>query len=313
MGKNNISLGTLVGKIGDFVYWRTLGQQRIRAYWKRDTYHVSYELAIYQSQFANLRAIYSILPPPWREAVKSYKKGRTAYVDFMAQYKNFSQPKDRNSVGIGRLLAVPCAVSRGTLNVILNVAMESRQPRINNVGVGNAQSCLTFITKSSGSNLRTWNKISQALISEYPFLRNGDIIYFFVSWMTFFDLPWGQADAVTGFPFPYENMAYWARKIDTSDTYNVFTSNDIPFYLTDDTVNGKYRFGWCPKALYNTSNISNHYAAVGSVLVRRPGNTRTQQWSPASLVYDRSQLMLLSQAGRSTYDAFAVNSFVKEP
>lgn len=313
MGKNNISLGTLVGKIGDFVYWRTLGQQRVRAYWRRDTYRVSYELAIYQSKFANLRAIYSILPPPWREAVKSYKKGRTSYVDFMAQYKNFSQPKDRNSVGIGRLLAVPCAVSRGTLNVIMNVAMEQRRVLKPSTSARPTLSCLTFLTSYPNMQPRTWGAFSRALLAAYPLLREGDIIYFFYSWMTFFDLTWGEADAITGFPFPYNNSVYWARKINSSDTYNLQTATDSPWYVTDETYNGEYRCGLCPRDLYNTPNIAGHYAAVGSILVRRKGNTRTQQWSPATLVYDRSQLMVLSPTGRSTYDAFAVNSFVKEP
>lgn len=313
MGKNNISLGTLVGKVGDFVYWRTLGQQRVRAYWKRDTYRVSYDLAQYQAFFANLRAIYSILPPPWREAVKSYKVGRTGYVDFMEQYKNFRIAKDRDSIGIGRLLAVPCEVSRGTLNVIMDVAMEPRRVIKPSTSARPTLSCLTFLTNYPNMQPRSWGAFSRALLAAYPLLREGDIIYFFYSWLTLFDIEWGTVQTVNGFPFPYDNMVYWARAIDSSDTYNLQTATDSPWYVTDETYDGVYRCGLCPRALYNTSNIADHYAAIGSILVRRKGNTRTQQWSPASLVYDRSQLMILNQYGRALYEENAIQSFVKEP
>lgn len=311
MAKDNIYLGTLKGKLGDQVFWRTKGQQRVRAYFKRTDYNVGYEAALRQSQFANLKGIYQWLPEPFRKACDIYRIGGNSYADFMRQYPNFTQGRPSWGFGSGRFLPVNCAVSNGTLGDEIK----------GNVGVvqTHQESYNNEYTTGWTSNISediidepTIGTITYGLKKMYPWIQDGDLLHVLMAWVFFDKLPWGQASAVDGLPFAYSSKAYAVIKLDENATININrATNGVLQWATGDIGYGSL-FALCPNYNMYDGNQRELYSMVGAVMIERPGNSRQKRYSPAQLVFDRSQLMILDATSRGNWNDLCARSFMKE-
>ena len=313
MAKNNINLGTLSGKLGDNVFWRTHGQQRVRTYFKREVTEVGYEAAERQSRFANLKSIYQWLPADFKKACNLYKVGGNPYADFMRQYNDYGMGRDKQGFGAGRFLPVECSVSNGTFNV----PVESRFG-FSEAWLGTSTQpvipALVIPMEKSVEKSTLWADMSISLLNTYKTLRPGDYLHILLAYVYYDEIGWGQADAVAGFPFAYSGTLHYRLKIDPDSDIDFTSHNDYNIWQCGgyvDRVGEKFYAGFgftadvIPVATYN-------YASVcGALMFERPTNTRQQRYSPSKLRFDRSQLEILSPNMRSRWNDYAARSFMR--
>lgn len=309
MAKNNINLGTLSGKLGDNVFWRTHGQQRVRTYFKREETHVGYEAANRRAQFANLKSIYQFLPDIFRQACNLYRVGGNPYADFMRQYTRFSQCRDKEGFGAGRFLPVNCSVSNGTFGCLVPV-------RCNNVfSLQQPESVETLglIIPLGGAAISSneWGDWSSQLLSQYPWLRTGDKMHVMMAHVTFDIEPWGQADAVAGFPFAYSSMVYASLTIDPTSNKTIYGESNGVISGADADDDMLDVMGLCPSLLNMPPDIWQDSSLVGAIMFERPTNTRQMRFSPSQLVYNRSQLEILSPTSRGRWNEYCTQSYMK--
>lgn len=310
MAKNNINLGTLSGKLGDNVWWRTHGQQRVRTYFKRTETNVGYEAALRRAQFANMKSIYQWLPDTFKQACNMYKVGGNSYADFMQQYLGYSMTRDKYNFGAGHFMPVNCPVSFGTWNINFKTKLDyavgynEESDEINTKGIA-------FSDMDIDDGLHQINIFSDYLLQYHPELREGDIVHFMLGYVYFDTIAWGQADAVQGLPFAYTGPYYASFRLDTKDDrYIVNATNGMFMPCRMAGVNFEY-WGFALGENILPSDMQQFTSMVGAIMFERPQNTRRQRFSPAQLVFDRSQLMILSSNGRARWRDYCARTFTK--
>ncbi len=309
MAKNNINLGTLQGKLGDNVFYRALGQQRVRAYFKREQYAVNQQQADYRARYSNLKAIWKWLPDPWKRACRTYRAGQTAFSSFMGQYINFTQPKDKFSTDTGRFLPVSAQLSKGTLGVTLNThinELERGDSYDPGKGIG-----LRFSDAIDG--IAAVKDYSSVFLQEYQGAKEGDILHFFLAWMQWDEGTWGDVYAAEGFPFPYNNSIYAKMVIDTEDTTLLDNVSPTALYGTNWITDSILDAGFYPKTFGNGNYYASTMAFVGAILLERTSANRQQRFSSSVLQFDRSQMAILNATGKNVYNTFSVNSYMHQP
>lgn len=313
MAKNNINLGTLSGKLGDNVFWRTHGQQRVRTYFKKEDVAVGYEAAERQSRFANLKSIYQWLPANFKQACNLYKVGGNPYADFMRQYNQFGMGRDKQGFGAGRFLPVECAVSNGTFNMTANTMFRQ---------------CTAFISGSpkpivpalvlpcvdDNFDSNSWADFSTSLLETYKTLREGDYMHILLAYVFFDGDTWGNADYVAGFPFPYTGTKYFRLKIDVNSNITFNNTNSYQIWLCGgymDDGNEKPCMGFSLANSVIPVGAYNYASVCGALMFERPTNTRQQRYSPAKLSFDRSQIKILSPQMQGHWNDYAASSYVR--
>lgn len=302
-------MGTLAGKLGDSVFWRSRGQQRVRAYVPRSVSDVNYQAAKRQALFANMKSIYQWLPEPFKEASNLFRVGGNRYADFMRQYNMFDAPRDKAGFGSGRFLPVEAKLSNGTWGTRIYDYMT----QVRALGVGDPQPVVQGIPlrltgDAAGSD--AWGDWSLQLIRQYSWLRNGDKMHVLLAWLRFDEDDWGMQDSALGFPFEYKYQIFKTLVIDEFTVAPISQMTDgmlTAGYVEEDDENIQ---ALCihPWVLRPQDYI--WVSVVGAIMFERPGATRQQRFSPSTLVFDRSQLMILSPAGRSRWNEFAIRSFM---
>lgn len=310
MAKNNINLGTLSGKLGDNVFWRTHGQQRVRTYFKRTETYVGYEAALRRAQFANMKSIYQWLPDTFKKACNMYKVGGNPYADFMQQYLGYYETRDKYHFGAGHFMPVNCPVSFGTWNVNFKTKVTTGTAKDDDENYGSTKG-IVFSDVEIGYSEDDIAYYSEYLLKYHPELREGDIIHIALGHVYFDTLPWGQADAVEGLPFAYSGPYYANIKLDKNDhrTISEATNGMFDQFTALGEYNDLWGFSLNKYALPWESN--NNTSVVGAIMFERPGNTRRQKFTQAQLVFDRSQLMILTTNGRSRWREFCARTFTK--
>lgn len=313
MAKNNINLGTLSGKLGDNVFWRTHGQQRVRTYFKRANMAVGYEAAERQSRFANLKSIYQWLPDDFKKACNLYKVGGNPYADFMRQYTAFNMGRDKQGFGLGRFLPVECSVSNGTFNIPVASKFMNCNAFIDSPPKPIIPALVIPVEEGiDGQSL--WAEMSNSLLLTYKTLRPGDYLHILLSYVYFDGTGWGEADFVAGFPFAYSGTIHMKLKIDLDSEINFAEGNEYHIWQCGGYGEGEYGrfyagFGIAADIL---PVAGYQYASVcGALMFERPTNTRQQRYSPAKLRYNRSQLEILSPTMRSRWNDYAAQSYVR--
>lgn len=311
MAKNNIYLGTLSGKLGDNVFWRTHGQQRVRAYCKRADYAVNYEAGERQSNFANIKTIYQWLPGTWRKACNLYRVGGNPYADFMRQFMNYNQGRDKKGFGNGRFLPVNCILSNGTFGSAPNIKVV--QVDTNEYDYPNNQTLgVVFADIEMEEECKTIGDFTSALLGQYSMLREGDKVHILMGYTRFLTLPWGEADVVAGFPFPY------TQPIDISFTLQKGSTREfngtLPYKVYAAKSPGEiyHHPGFAMPEMNLPMDCMENTSMVASVMFERPGNTRQQRFSPATLVFNRSQMYILSANSRGTWNDYCAKSYMKK-
>lgn len=311
MAKNNIYLGTLSGKLGDNVWWRTHGQQRVRTYFKKSEYAVSYEAGERQSNFANIKAIYQWLPETWRKASNLYRVGGNPYADFMRQYMMYNQGRDKQGYGIGRFLPVNCILSNGTFGPAPNIkvvqvdSFERDYPNNQTLGV-------IFTDLEYEEEIRNIGDYTYALMAQYAYLREGDKVHVLIGFTRFLTQPWGQADVVAGFPFPYTQAIDITFTLDKNSTREFDGTTPYWLYAAKAPADEYYHPGFAIASQNLPMDCMENTSMVASVMFERPGNTRQQRFTPANLVFNRSQMYILSANSRATWNDYCAKSFMKE-
>lgn len=313
MAKNNINLGTLSGKLGDNVFWRTHGQQRVRTYFKRENMAVGYEAAERQSRFANLKSIYQWLPDDFKKACNLYKVGGNPYADFMRQYNEYGMGRDKDGFGVGRFLPVECSISNGTFNVQGETRFEFAEAYL----ASDPNPIIPAIIMPMNDGMdgtNDWAEFSVSLLKTNKNLREGDYMHILLAYVYWAVDTWGSADAVAGFPFAYSNPLHLRLRIDTQSNIDFSEQYDLGvtmcggmFGENADRYYGGFGFhpNIIPPQEYDFLSI------VGAIMFERPTNTRQQRYSPAKLRFNRSQLEILSPTMRSRWNDYAAQSYVK--
>lgn len=313
MAKNNINLGTLSGKLGDNVFWRAKGQQRVRTYVKRDRMAVGYEAGMRQSQFANLKSIYQWLPEDFKRACSLHRVGGNPYADFMRQYTAFSMGRDKRGFGLGRFLPVECSVSNGTFNVPVRTRFDFAEAYLDR----NPSPLIPAILIPMDDGMEQtndWAEFSRSLLYMYRNLREGDYMHILLGYMYWAGDTWGEADAVTGFPFAYISPLHLRLRIDKnsgidfSEQYNLGVTMCGGIY---GEAGDRYwgGFGFHPFVI--PVEDYNYCSVVGTFMFERPENTRQQRYSPSVLRYNRSQIEILNTQAQGRWNDYAARSFVK--
>lgn len=313
MAKNNINLGTLSGKLGDNVFWRAKGQQRVRTYVKRDRMAVGYEAGMRQSQFANLKGIYQWLPEDFKRACSLHRVGGNPYADFMRQYTQFGMGRDKQGFGVGRFLPVECAVSNGTFNVPVQTRLASSYAYMDREPFP-VIPAVVLPMYGDAENIMSWAYYCQALLRSFPNLREGDYMHILLGCVYYDKATWGQAVDVTGFPFAYNQTIHHRLKIDTRSDI-IFDNGNVPgialcggTYGEDDDIYCS-GFGYHPDVINPGSY--NYYSIVGAIMFERPENVRQQRYSPSVLRFNRSQIEILPPNARGSWNDYAARSFMK--
>lgn len=313
MAKNNINLGTLSGKLGDNVFWRTHGQQRVRTYFKRENMAVGYEAAERQSRFANLKSIYQWLPADFKKACNLYKVGGNPYADFMRQYNDFGMGRDKEGFGIGRFLPVECSISNGTFNVQAPTRLAPSYAYLNREPYP-VIPAIVLPMDSTPEGTMEWAYYCQALLNSYTSLREGDYMHLLLGCVEWDEDTWGGADYVAGFPFAYSRTLHYRLKIDPNSDI-VFDNGGVPGIAMCGGTYGEEDDIYCCGFGYHPDILGpgnyNYCSIVGAIMFERPTNTRQQRYSPAKLKFNRSQLEILSPTMRSRWNDYAAQSFVK--
>lgn len=310
MAKNNIYLGTLSGKLGDNVFWRTHGQQRVRTYFKKEDVAVGYEAAERQSRFANLKSIYQWLPEPFRKACNLYRVGGNPYADFMRQYPDFSMGRDKAGFGQGRFLPVNCSLSNGTLAPAFD-AMLGEVRGLVGTQVAPVIHGITLPSASYEDQETNWSSIQDYIMRASPWIKNGDYLHIVMAWVFYNGTTWGEAYAVDGFPFAYNNIITARLKFDPSifETIPELTNGTMCAAFNEETSNPQFAIGIHPNVL----NVENYgfVSVVGAVMVERPTNSRQRRYSGARLLFDRSQLKILNPNMQARWNEYAAQSFMR--
>lgn len=310
MAKNNINLGTLSGKLGDNVFWRARGQQRVRLYFKKSDYAVNEEQSKVKAKFANLKSMYQWLPEPFKKACSLHKPGGNTYADFMRQYSQFDEYRDKEAWGPGRFIPVEAKISNGTLGTEIKTevsTMVSWDP-------DHAEEYTTGIMfddmKIDIVEEDYWATISKGFIKVYPFLREGDILHILFSWF-FYDYDWGTSIFVDGFPFGYNNSLYATLTLNTRSSDTITDLTDGKFHFAQCSTEYTEVMGIHPMYRYFNSELYNKAAVVAGVMFERPGNTRQLRYTPAQLRSGRNPMNILSPAGQLAYRDLASHSYIK--
>lgn len=310
MARNNIYLGTLAGKLGDNVFWRAKGQQRVRTYVPRTEAMVGYEAAERRARFANLKGIYQWLPEPFKQACSLHRIGGNSYADFMMQYNSFNEERMRSTFGAGRFLPVNCKISNGTLGYQADTVCEVTQM---NVGGGAYEYTKGIIFRTIRNDVIDEDNVGTitcGLIRKHPFLRTGDIMHIFLSFLIYDDV-WGGADIVEGFPFTYDNMIYARVRLDENNSESLEeASGGMVEYGSGD-----WGYGDCfainpQRDLFPYENKDLTSMCAG-LMFERPSAPRQQRFSPAKLMFDRSQKMILNADARGRWNDYCTRSFMK--
>lgn len=310
MAKNNINLGTLSGKLGDNVFWRTHGQQRVRTYFKREQYSTNYEQALRQSQFANLKSIYQWLPEPFRKACNLYRVGGNCYADFMRQYPAYSMGRDKAGFGQGRFLPVNCSLSNGTLAPAFD-AMLGEVRGLVGTQVNPVIHGITLPSASYDDQETDWSSIQDYIKTANPWIQDGDYLHIIMAWVFYNGTTWGEAYAVDGFPFAYSNIITARLKFDPNvfKTITELTNGNLCAAYNEETSNPRFAIGIHPNVL-NVGDY-NYVSIVGAVMVERPTNSRQRRYSGATLLYDRSQIKILNANMQSRWNEYAAQSYMR--
>lgn len=310
MAKNNINLGTLSGKLGDNVFWRTHGQQRVRTYFKRTETNVGYEAALRRAQFANMKSIYQWLPDIFKKACNMYKVGGNSYADFMQQYLGYTMTRDKYNFGAGHFMPVNCPVSFGTWNINFKtklgqvVALNQNEDEVTTKGI-------VFSDCEIDDSWVTVDMLSIYLLQYHPELREGDILHIMLGYIFWDALTWGQADAVEGLPFAYTGPYYAKIQLNTRNPKQIIEETNgliMPCWSTGEVYDN---LGFAISDNILPSDKVGSTSVVGSMMFERPQNTRRQRFTPAQLVFDRSQLDILSTRGKAGWRSYCAGTFTK--
>lgn len=310
MAKNNINLGTLSGKLGDNVFWRTHGQQRVRTYFKREETYVGYEAALRRAQFANMKSIYQWLPEAFKQACNMYKVGGNSYADFMQQYLGYTQTRDKFNFGVGHFMPVNCPVSFGTWNINFKTKLEIGVAVLGSGEYGDTKG-IVFSDLEIDDNLLDVGNFSTYLLNNHPELREGDYMHIVLGYVFFDTDSWGSPDAVQGLPFAYTGPYSVRLKLDKNDDRTIENATNgvlMPFSIGGLQYDN---WGFCLHSRILPFDSNDFTSVVGAIMFERPQNTRRQKYSPAQLVFDRSQLMILNTNARGRWREWCARSFTK--
>lgn len=310
MAKNNINLGTLSGKLGDNVFWRTHGQQRVRTYFKRTETKVGYEAALRRAQFANMKSIYQWLPDIFKTACNMYKVGGNSYADFMQQYLGYTMTRDKYNFGAGHFMPVNCPVSLGTWNVNFTTKL-TQAVGYNEGGDEVNTKGIAFSDMDIDDGVTDIYMFTDYLLQYHPELREGDIVHIMLGYVYFDTIAWGQAIAVQGLPFAYTGPYYTSFKLDLNDSRTIVEATHgmiMPCRMPGVTY--EY-WGFALGENILPSDMQQFTSMVGAIMFERPQNTRRQRFSPAQLVFDRSQLEILNTNARAGWRSYCARTFTK--
>lgn len=300
----------MAGKLGDNVFWRAKGQQRVRTYVPRTETMVGYEAAERRARFANLKGIYQWLPEPFKQACSLHRIGGNSYADFMMQYNSFNEERMRSTFGAGRFLPVNCKISNGTLNV--NTTYYVTAGRAYNEVYGEYNSRGVVIDNVETADfIDSVDLLTKYLIESNPTLREGDILHVTFGYVKYTTTPWGQPDLVEGFPFQYNGPFYAAIRLSLTDDRTIEQASGnilVPFCIDSDN-DQKWGFAMA----FNTYSpvIINSTSIVAALMFERPSAPRQQRFSPAQLMFDRSQKMILNADARGRWNDYCTRSFMK--
>lgn len=310
MAKNNIYLGTLSGKLGDNVWWRTHGQQRVRTYFKRTETNVGYEAALRRAQFANMKSIYQWLPDSFKQACNMYKVGGNSYADFMQQYTGYSMTRDKYNFGAGHFMPVNCPVSFGTLGVNFKTQITDGV-EISGEGGENPTKGIVFTDMEIDDGLYDVAIWTDYLLQYHPELREGDYMHIMMGYVYYDTTEWGEPDAVEGLPFAYSGPYYTKIKLSLADnrTIEQATNGMVATFWRTGTLYQKWGFALALNLL--PEDIVDNTSLVGSIMFERPSAARRQKYTPAQLVFDRSQLDILNATGRGRWREYCARTFIK--
>lgn len=310
MARNNIYLGTLAGKLGDNVFWRAKGQQRVRTYVPRTEAMVGYEAAERRARFANLKGIYQWLPEPFKQACSLHRIGGNSYADFMMQYNSFNEERMRSTFGAGRFLPVNCKISNGTWGQELVTAVAPL--RANLSGVGHDQ-LLGMPIRLTGAAIQSdeWSDWSYQLIRQYSWLHEGDKMHVLFGWLRYDDTAWGEPDAVEGFPFAYNNVVYKVLTLDSLSSRTINELSDSLLYSAYDEADENNVQGLVIKPTILTRADYQWISIVAGLMFERPSAPRQQRYTPARLHYEHSQKMILNADARGRWNDYCTRSFMK--
>ena len=310
MAKNNINLGTLVGKLGDNIFWRTKGQQRIRAYYKRTLTRVGERQADAQSRYANALAVYQYLPEAFRRACDSFRTGETSFSNFMKQTKSVYCHMHKGRSGFGRF-DVMCYgeyynVSMGTLPI------DTEVKTIQHTQIGSNQTTLVAVTALAfhSTGLTTIAEISNQLLTLNNYLREGDILHFLTGYATLSSQGWSGPFNPARAPSPWLIRTYGYIQLSKTNTAQATsTLGELLLYPV--------RYGGADMLSFGSYNNIREQAVtaesddnmVAAFMLERPNNFR-------SMKYTRSRLDVFYQCaeGDSAYARYAdecVDSYVK--
>lgn len=308
MSKHNLTLGTALGKLGDIIYYRIHGQQRQRAYFKKNFYPVNYEQARRQAFFANAKAVYKWLPDIWRKANSSFKVGFNYFGDYMAQYNRFAEPSARWAEGMGRFQPAAYAITRGTLDIPLTQAMKTTTASTSTT----FQTFLQTNIDMGGQWPSTFGAWWRYVVGRNPWLREGDIMHIIM----------GVAEKGDGLPAErsyieeatlppsFAHRLTLDLKIDFNDNTST-SAYDNYIYFDLAHVGQKYFLTFKPTG-YMPASYSDQYRfmVVGAVMIERPSELRTRRYSFARLQYN----FLLSNWSTvyATFAESAIRSYIKE-
>lgn len=310
MAKNNINLGTLVGKLGDNIFWRTKGQQRIRAYYKRTLTQIGERQANAQSKYANALAVYQYLPDAFRRACDSFRTGETSFSNFMKQTKSVSLFMHKGRSGFGRF-DVMCHgeyynVSMGTL------AIDTDIKEIVHVNIDSNQRTLIAVTALfyAVSGLTTIAEISNELLSKNNYLREGDILHFLTGYATYESQGWHGPFSPSLAPSPWLIRTYGYIQLSKTNTASATTT-------LGEVLLHPHRYGGVDMLAFGSYNNLREQAVtaetddnmVAAFMIERPSNFR-------SMRFTRSRLDVYVQCveGDNDYARYAdecVDSYVK--
>ena len=309
MSKQNLTLGTALGKLGDIIYYRIHGQQRQRAYYKKSFYPVNYEQARRQAFFANARGVYNWLPDVWRKACATHRVGYNYYADFMQQYNRVARPSARWAEGFGRFQPADYALTRGTLDIPLTQAMKTTTATTSTTYQTYLQTNIDMGSQWPSTFGAWWRYV----VGRNPWLREGDIMHIVFGVAEKGDgLPANRGDiAEATLPPSFAHRLQLDLKIDFDDATNI-GAYDNYIYLDPLHVGQKYFLIFKPTGYMPVSYADQYrFMVVGAVMIERPSELRTRRFSFAPMCYN----FLLSgwSTVYATYAEAAIRSYIKEP
>ena len=159
-------LGLAKGKVGDLVFYRDGGEQRTRTRVIPKNPRTPAQMA-QRVKIANVSALYRAMAPILAESFTNRPSNQSGYNAFSSSAITISPYLTKGMAAVDAVLPQPCQVSKGILPSVKAEVLQADD------GNGFVIRIPSTITSAS-----TIGALSAALISEYPFLQEGDKLTF---------------------------------------------------------------------------------------------------------------------------------------